>query len=82
MKYLFDRVSVSQTNLATDHLNMRAEQGYRPIFFYDMGSHTLGIIFENLQPVKESKPLLLNGGVPVEEPKKKRGRPKKATTEA
>lgn len=81
MEYKFDRVAVSNSQQATDHLNKMAGGGWKPVFFFDMGSHNLGVVFERypeaeLTPTKA--PILVSDPEPV---KKGPGRPKKVAME-
>lgn len=84
MEYKFDRVAVSNSQQATDHLNKMAAGGWKPIFFFDMGSHNLGVVFEKAEFKKEYLgPAPIFPGaveVPVVE-KRGPGRPKKVAME-
>jgi hypothetical protein len=78
-EYKFDRVVVSNSQQATDHLNKMEAGGWKPIFFFDMGSHNLGVVFERSQvPVGPKVYDPLNDPEPV---KRGPGRPKKVAME-
>lgn len=82
MEYKFDRVAVSNSQQATDHLNKMASDEWRPVFFFDMGSHNLGVVFERLGPVNQSMPVVWKTPVPTALPEKRGpGRPKKVAME-
>jgi hypothetical protein len=79
MEYKFDRVAVSNSQQATDHLNKMAGGGWKPVFFFDMGSHNLGVVFEkHSEAVPKMAPILVSDPEPV---KRGPGRPKKIAME-
>ena len=82
MEYKFDRVAVNNSQQATDHLKKMAGGGWKPIFFFDMGSHNLGVVFEKYPEVKLA-PKIFTGEVELQEAPVKRGpgRPKKVAME-
>ena len=83
MEYKFDRVAVNNSQQATDHLNKMSDGGWKPIFFFDMGSHNLGVVFER-HPVFPKDPMkIFPGEVQLQKVPEKRGpgRPKKVAME-
>jgi hypothetical protein len=81
MEYKFDRVAVGNSQQATDHLNKMADGGWKPVFFFDMGSHNLGVVFEKYTNVKPIK--IFPEEVELQKAPEKRGpgRPKKVAME-
>ena len=84
MEYKFESVSVNNSQLATEHLNRMAGDGWEPVFFFDMGSHKLGVIFKRYPKASKAPPLVLCTDEPepqAEPAKRGPGRPKKVSME-
>jgi len=80
MEYKFDRVAVGNSQQATDHLNKMSGGGWKPVFFFDMGSHNLGVVFEKYSEV-ELAPKKWDPLTEAEPVKRGPGRPKKVAME-
>ena len=84
MEYKFDKVSVGNSQQATNHLNTMTKDGWEPIYFFDMGSHQLGVVFKRYPPAMVAPPIRVfeqEVELQAEPAKRGPGRPKKVTME-